>query len=214
MAVGIVAASVGGFGRGSSMGIEGRGQRRFGPAAVYAAVQVSASGRITVAAYQALTCPKVSLGADGEGKRYRGIEVSAASTGAADSTFTTTVYAVKPGLASTGGNQVSDYELQLLGSLLCTVGSGVGATDTGVVLTTERVVKTMVWTPATVATTPPGISTYLQSAYSSAPIVTYSPGGALPARIMFPDMGNAPVILFDVGSTGGSSIVFYADAGT
>lgn len=215
MACGIVAASVGGLGRGSSlMGIEGRGQRRLGPAAVYTAVQVSASGRLTPTAFNALTCPRASIGVDGDGKRYRSIEVGAASTGAADSTWTTTVYVAKAGFASGGGNNATDWELQLVGSFVSTVGTGVGATDSGAVLTTERIVKTIVWTPATVATTPPGISAYLVSAYASAPIVTYSPGGALPAKIMFPDLGNGAFFVLDPGSTGGSSVVFYAEAGT
>lgn len=195
------------------MGLESRGQRRIGTAAAFTAVQVSASGRLTKAAFDALTCQRVTLGVIGGGTKLRSCEVGAASTGSADSTFTTTVYACKGGFPG-GGNDCVDVELQLLGTLVCTVGSGVGATDSGVVKTSERIVKTMAWTAASSGTTPPGIADYIQANQSSAPIKTHSPGGALPARIMFPDLGNADWLLFDTATTGGSSIVFYADTGT
>lgn len=196
------------------MALESRGQRRLvATGVVYTAVQVSASGRITKAAFDALTCQRVTLGVVGAGSKLRSCEVGAASTGSADSTFTNTVYVAKAGLPA-GGNDVQDVELRLLGTLVCTVGSGVGATDTGVVKTTERIVKTMAWTPATIGTTPPGIADYIQANQGSPPIKTQSPGGALSASIMFPDLGNADWLIFDTGSTGGSSIVFYADTGT
>lgn len=212
LVVGIIGACLCGFG--SPIGLEGSGQRRIGTATVYTAVQVSASGRLTKTAFEALTCPKINLGASGDGVRRRGVELGAASTGSASSTFTVTAYACKAGFATSGGNNSTDWELQLLGSFVCTVGSGTGATDSGAVLTSERIVNSFVWTPATASTTPPGISAYLTSAYGAGPVTTYSPAGALPAKIIFTDCGNAGCILLDVGSTGGSSVVFYADSGT
>lgn len=195
------------------MGLESRGRRRIGTAAAFTGVQISASGLITKAAFDALTCPRVTLGTVGSGTKLRSCEVSAASTGSADSTFTTYVYVAKGGYPA-GGNECMDVELQLLGSLVCTVGSGVGATDSGVVKTSERTVRTMAWTAASSGTTPPGVADYIQANQSSAPIRTHSPGGALPAKIMFPDLGNGDWLVFDPATTGGSSVIFISDPGT
>lgn len=195
------------------MGLESRGRRRIGTAAAFTGVQISASGIITKSAFDLLTCPRVTLGTVGGGTKLRSCEISAASTGSADSTFTTYVYIAKGGYPA-GGNDVQDVELQLLGSLVCTVGSGVGATDTGVVKTTERVVRTMAWTAANDGTVPPGIADYIKAVQSAAAIRTYSPGGALPAKIMFPDLANGDWLVFDPATTGGSSVIFISDPGT
>ena len=191
-------------------GVEARGQRRVG-AAVSAAYAVSASGRLTPAAYAAITMPRVYLGT-GDGHRWRGTELGVSSTGANLSTFAFRVYVVKSGY--TTGPTPTDWEAQLWGTATCTVGSSTGAVSGGVVDSTERNVVTITWVGATSATSPPGVSVYLQSAYASPAVTTYSPGTATPAKIMFPDCGSGEYLLIDVGDTGGATVAFYADSFT
>lgn len=153
----------------------------------------------------------VDLGT-GEGHRWRGCEGGASSTGANASTFPVRVYVVKAG--RTSGPTPTDWELQLWGTMTCTVGSSTGAVSGGVVDSTERHVVSIAWVGATSATSPPGVSVYLQSAYASPAVTTYSPGTATPAKIMFPDCGSGEYLLFDVGDTSGATVALYVDSFT
>jgi hypothetical protein len=140
-----------------------------------------------------------------DGPRYRGVELTPFTTaGASNETFSIRVWQRKWRRASESREaQALSFELVLVGTLACTVGTMAGVAG-GAVSASEKHADTLVWTEATASTDPKGVGDKLRTIYGGgvAP-EAYSPAGDLIGRFFLPDLGGGDLFLEPY--TGGSA---------
>lgn len=146
---------------------------------------------------------RIAMGPNGDGVRRRGVEVQIIGTGANNVTGTCRVWQLKWGKSSTDNPPVIEFELAYLGSIAATLSAAVGASDSAVVKTTERIADTLVWTQGTASTSPKGIADVLDSIYQATAAAAYSPANDTPGRMFLPECGNGDILLEPY--TGGSA---------
>lgn len=126
---------------------------------------------------------------------YRGAEIRIVG-GTNNGTGTVRVYRVVHGNGSRDGNGKQDAALDLIGSLAYTIGAGLGDAQGGAVQGGEPIADTMVWTPATVATTPRGIAAFIDAVYGGGVTAqAYSPANDTSAILFIPDAGTGDLFL-------------------
>lgn len=153
------------------------------------------SGRITPAALKAWEETGAFIRMS-EVEPYRGLRFTFFGTGADNATITARLGLVVPGYtrSSTGALQIVDYNVILLGSLESTpmsLSTSVGiAGDGGLILSSERIADTLVWTAAG--------STAMESADPLGGIVAYSPTNNTPGFLQCGNLRHGVGVILDL----------------
>lgn len=142
-------------------------------------------------------------------EKRRGLEVVAFGTGADNATMEFRVWQLKRGSGAGMANAI-DFELTPLYTVACVLSTAVGAASGTLVLSTERLADAMTVTALTAATTPPGQSSAIETAYGAVAAAAYSPAaGNTPARFYLPDVGGGDVLIEPIvgTATGANALV-------
>jgi len=113
-------------------------------------------------------------------------------------TFSARVWGVTKGSNASGG--LSDCRIEYLGQAASTLSVAVGAAASGVlVLNSERLADTLVWTVSTTATTPKGPMAVIETAYNEGASAAYSPADDTPAHLHLPSLGRFDGLILEFG---------------
>jgi len=108
------------------------------------------------------------------------------------------VWGVTKGSNASGG--LSDCRIEYLGLAASTLSVAVGAAASGVlVLNSERLADTLVWTVSTTATTPKGPMAVIETAYNEGASAAYSPADDTPAHLHLPSLGRFDGLILEFG---------------
>jgi hypothetical protein len=152
------------------------------------------------------TTARVKLG-QMSGDRQRTVTIRPVGTGSDNQTYETRIYLRRRTFSNSGdgtnertANQVLDGSIVLLGTMACTLGTGLGKTG-GVISASVRTVDTLVFTPSAYAT-------HLQTAFSAS-IATHSPADNSQAEVVLPDAFGAYELLFEtvLGTASGAAFL-------
>lgn len=119
-------------------------------------------------------------------KRDRTVELTFFGLGADDSTINYRVTAVEESNSVTAAGVLDDYQEQVLGDGVITLGTQLGVSTKGAT-TAHRLADTLTFTPTT-------FCTKMAGAYGGVAPVVYSPADNTEARLWIPDVGNAKYI--------------------
>lgn len=132
-------------------------------------------------------------------RQFRGIEVRVAGAEADNATGALRLYRVTPYAASRATGSKGDAAVELIGTLAFTFGTGAGAATDGTtdqIGTSTKFADTFVWTPATTATTPKGVSDFVFGLYAGgASAQVYSPADNTCAVLGLPDIGGGDLFV-------------------
>lgn len=135
-----------------------------------------------------------------EGRAYRGIRFGFFGTGADNTTITGRLGLVVPGedrpslsaaTEAARSKAAKDFEVIRLGTIAMTLSAAVGAAgDAGLVLSSERIADTVVWTAEA--------STAMESADPLGGIVAYSPASDIPGFLQCGNLRSGIGVVLDL----------------
>ncbi len=150
--------------------------------------------------------------------RFRGVNIGFGGAGSNNQTANYRLWLCRFGVSRTAESPNPDFTQCLDASFVpyiadtstITLGSATGVSG-GVYSASELIADTITATLATTATTPPGIGSTLETAFSLGNLTVYSPADDKAARLIIPHMGGYHGWFVEFDMTGATSMNFDYD---